>query len=126
MGMPRITKNVFIVNKEFEFQDEISLEIDNDIKIVNLPETSMASIVTLNLKFFKNSEFEKVPFNLELEIEGKFGWDEELDENPKHLEVLLKENSPAILYSYLRPVITTISVNANLPPLVIPLMNFRE
>ena len=40
--------------------------------------------------------------------------------------IKLNENAPAILYSYLRPMITTITVDANLPPLVIPLMNFRE
>lgn len=126
MGKPRITKNVFTLNKRFDFQGEVSLEIDSDIKIEDSAETNMASIVILNLKFFKDSDFERVPFKLELEIEGTFGWDEGLEESSNQLEMLLKENSPAILYSYLRPIITDISIEANLPPLVIPLMNFRE
>ncbi len=126
IGKPRITKNVFTLNKKFNFEGEVSLEIDSDIKIEESTEENMASIVTLNLKFFKNSDFKRAPFNLELEIEGTFGWDENLDQSGDQLKILLKENSPAILYSYLRPIITGISINANLPPLVIPLMNFRE
>mgnify|MGYP001054462075 CR=1 FL=1 len=55
-----------------------------------------------------------------------FEWCKELEDNPTQLEVLLKENAPAILYSYLRPIITNMSIEASLPPLVIPLMNFRE
>lgn len=126
MGKPSVTKNIFKVNKDFDFKGEISLEIDSNIEVIDSTEASMASIVILNLKFFKDSKFETVPFYLELEIEATFGWDEGLDGNSEQLKILLKENSPAILYSYLRPIITTTSVNANLPPLVIPLMNFQE
>ncbi len=123
---PKVTKNIFQVNKEFDFPGEVSLEIDNNIKIVKTAGEEKTSIVVLNLKFFKNNNLKDVPFKLEMEIEGMFGWNEELEEDHTKLEVLLKENAPAILYSYLRPIITTISVDANLPPLVIPLMNFRE
>lgn len=126
LGKPTVTKNIFMLNKKFDFQGEVSLEIDNNIKMQDSTDINMASIVTLNLKLFKDSDFENVPFSLELEIEGTFGWDEELEELPNQLDMLLKENSPAILYSYLRPIITNISIEANLPPLVIPLMNFRE
>ncbi len=115
-----------MINKDFDFQGEVSLEIDSDIKVVDAIGIPMASIVILNLKFFKNSEHKSVPFSYEIEIEGIFGWDEDLEENPEQLETLLKNNSPAILYSYLRPIITTTSVDANLPPLVIPLMDFRK
>lgn len=86
----------------------------------------MTAVMTFNLKLFKDSEFEKVPFHQELEIEGSFSWNEGLEKNPEQLEVLLKENSPALLYGYLRPIITATSVDANLPPLIIPMMNFRK
>lgn len=126
MEKPSVTKNIFMINKDFDFQGEVSLEIDSDIRVIDEIGIPMASIVVLNLKFFKNSEFKNVPFSLEIEIEGVFGWDEDLEKNPEQLEVLLRNNSPAILYSYLRPIITTTSVDANLPPLVIPLMDFRK
>ena len=126
MGKPRVTKNIFWLNKDFDFVGEISLEIDNEINIIKSSDEEMTSTVILNLKFFKNSNLEDVPFKLELEIEGIFGWDKELESNFEQLELLLKENGPAILYSYLRPIITNLSIEASLPPLVVPLMNFRD
>ena len=126
INKPRVIKNIFMINKDFDFNGEVSLKIDNDIKIVKTSDEEMVSVVILNLKFFEGDDFKDVPFKLEIEIEGIFGWDIELDEKVSQLESLLKENAPAILYSYLRPIITTMSVEANLPPLVIPLMNFCE
>ncbi len=123
---PRVTRNIFEVNKEFDFSGEVSLEIDNNIRVIKMSDEETTAKVVLNLNFFKSNDLKEVPFKLEMEIEGMFGWDEELEENNTHLEVLLKENAPAILYSYLRPIITTTSIDANLPPLVVPLMNFRE
>lgn len=81
---PRVTKNIFQLNKEFNFPGELSLEIDNNIKVIKMFEEDKNAIVVLNLTFFKGRIFEEIPFKLEIEIEGL------------------------------------------LPPLVIPLMNFRE
>lgn len=126
INKPSITKSIFVINKEFDFHSEIALEISNEIKIVKSSSKEMSSLVVLTLKFFQEKKLEDVPFNLEIEIEGVFGWGKEQEEQPMQLETLLKENAPAILYSYLRPIITSISIEANLPPLVIPLMNFRK
>ena len=68
---------------------------------------------------------EEVPFQFNMEIEGLFTWTEELGEKEELLETMLSQNAPAILYSYLRPLITLITVEADMPPLVIPLMNFK-
>ncbi len=126
INKPRVTKNMFQVNKDYDFTGEVLLEIDKNVKVTEVSNEEMVVMVTLNLMFFKDKDFKEVPFKLELEIEGLFGWGKELEENPTQLEILLRENAPAILYSYLRPIITTTSIDANLPPLVIPLMNFRE
>lgn len=126
INKPRVTKNMFQVNKDYDFTGEVLLEIDKNIKVTEVSNEEMVAMVTLNLMFFKDKDFKEVPFKLELEIEGLFGWEKELEENPTQLEILLRENAAAILYSYLRPIITTTSIDANLPPLVIPLMSFRE
>lgn len=126
MSKPRVTKNIFIMNKEFDFSGEVVLKIDDDIKILKVNDQEMSSVVILSLKFFQENDLKDVPFKLELEVEGVFEWGEELHKEELKLETLLQENAPAILYSYVRPIITNISVDANLPPLVIPLMNFRK
>lgn len=127
INKPKVTKCFFEVNKEFDFTGEVPLEIDNNVKIGRNPDKEkVEAMVVLNLGFFTKSDFDKVPFKIEMEVEGIFRWDEDLKNNRSRLESLLKENAPAILYSYLRPIITQMTVEANLPPLIIPLMNFRK
>ena len=79
----------------------------------------------LKAGIFIGKQLEEVPFQFNMEIEGLFTWTEELGEKEELLETMLSQNAPAILYSYLRPLITLITVEADMPPLVIPLMNFK-
>lgn len=126
INKPRVIKNIFQFNTNYNLSNEILLEIDKDIEIKESPNKKAEAMVILNLIFFKDKDFKEVPFKFELEIEGLFGWEKTIEDNPSQLESLLKENAPAILYSYLRPIVTAASIDANLPPLVIPLMNFRQ
>lgn len=125
IGKPRVTKCLFEISKKFDSDGELTLEIENSVKIIQ-SEKDTEAMVILSLEIFKDKDFEKVPFYIEMAIEGYFAWSEELKVNQKQLDIMLKENAPAILYSYLRPLITMMTVEANLPPLVIPLMNFRD
>lgn len=125
LGKPKITSLTFETNKEFVFGDEISLEVNNNVQIFkNSDEKVYDSIVVLNIGIFTSKEFSEVPFRIRLEIEGHFVWDDILAKDAVQLESMLTQNAPAILYSYMRPIITLITVEANMPPLVIPLMNF--
>lgn len=125
VGKPRISKMLFEINKEFVFKDEVQLEMDNNINIIkNSDKQKYDSIVILNIGIFTSKNLSDMPFRMNIEVEGHFIWDEKLAEDTLQLDSLLKQNAPAILYSYLRPIITLITVEANMPPLVIPLMNF--
>ena len=127
VGKPRISKMLFETNKEFVFKDEVQLEMNNNIHIIkNSDEQKYDSIVILNIGIFTSKNLSDVPFKMNIEVEGHFIWDEKLEEDTLQLDSLLKQNAPAILYSYLRPIITLITVEANMPPLVIPLMNFYK
>lgn len=42
---PGITKSIFLVNKEFNFSGEVSLEIDNNINIIKISDEEMSSTV---------------------------------------------------------------------------------
>ena len=115
-GKPKINRFNFLLNPDYELNNEISLEINNDVQIMKgIDENSNQAFVLLKIEVFKNQPFEKVPFTIELEIEGHFMWTQETDEET--VEVLLRQNAPAILFSYTRPLITLITVEANLPPL---------
>ena len=127
VGKPKITKMLFEANKEFVFKDEVSLDMNNSIHIIkNSDEQKYDSIVVLNFGIFTSKNLSDVPFKIDLEIEGHFIWDDQLEKDAIKLDSMLGRNAPATLYSYLRPIITLITVEANMPPLVIPLMNFCE
>lgn len=124
-GKPKINRFDFLLNPDFELNNEISLEVSNNVQIMKgIDENSNQAFVLLKLDVFKDQPFENVPFTISLEIEGHFMWNQETDEET--IEVLLRQNAPAILFSYTRPLVTLITVEANLPPLVLPLINFQE
>jgi preprotein translocase subunit SecB len=126
-GRPQITKITYETNKDYVFDEQIILEIMNDVKIdKNIDDTINDATVYLDIRIFPSKDISEVPFKMNISIEGYFNWDDELAKNQTQLDTMLKQNAPAVLYSYLRPIITLITVEANMPPLVLPLMNFCE
>jgi preprotein translocase subunit SecB len=126
-GKPKLNGFSLITNKEYKFSEELALEIDNNISIIKgTEEHARQAIVVLKIGIFSLQELSKVPFQINVEIEGYFNWDDELEKNAVLLDAMLKQNAPAILFSYVRPLITLLTVEADMPPLVIPLMNFKE
>lgn len=76
------------------------------------------------MKVFDNSSMVNVPFYIDISMEGEFFWDGGF--NDKDIDTLLKSNGPAILLSYIRPYISSITVGAGFPPLILPLIDFTE
>lgn len=127
IGKPRIYSISYETNKKFNFTTGIPVHINNDVVINKSSDNNLhEALVTLKIGINMQQELEKVPFQIKLEIEGYFKWDDDLENNSALLENLLKHNAPAVLYSYLRPFITLITFEANMPPLMIPLMNFKD
>ena len=126
VGKPKLNRIEYQTNRNFNFVKELQLELNNDITIARNSEAgSHEAIVVLKAGIFIGKQLEEVPFQFNMEIEGLFTWTEELGEKEELLETMLSQNAPAILYSYLRPLITLITVEADMPPLVIPLMNVK-
>ena len=127
VGKPQITKIKLDVNKDYIFEKEVTLEIDNNILVQkSADEQEKESIVVLKVGVFTSKELSVVPFKLDIEIQGCFACDDVLDKDTVRLEAMLRQNAPAVLFSYLRPIVTLMTVEANMPPLVLPLMNFIE
>jgi preprotein translocase subunit SecB len=127
VGKPRIKKFEFELNEEYSFDGEIKLDMNNNIQISKgIDENAQQAIVTLSLGIFESLNIDQVPFKIMVDIEGHFNWNEKMEADGPMLDSMLKQNAPAILYSYTRPIITMITVEANMPPLVIPLMNFQQ
>lgn len=117
---PYITDIYFKVNPdytkdEFDIQNEISVHINKS--------NDEANIAIVELEYKINSEEGNTPFNLNITVASKFTWDN-LDD--KTLDIMLKNNAPALLLSYMRPIVSNITNSAGFPPYNIPFINFTE
>lgn len=100
---------------------EVEIDIDINHKVSVKDDNAR---VSLRCILFKNAEEEDKPFFLKVGITGDFnfegkGKDEERDN-------LLKANATAILFPYLRTLISTVTCNTGFPPLIIPVINVNQ
>ncbi len=119
---PKLEKLEFEVNSLFRTEGDVELDIKNSIDIARY--SNNIATVKLNISIFEH--LENTPFKLSISISGNFKWNDELGDNQDFLNILLKENAPAILYSHIRPIVSLITMEANIPPLTLPLMNFKN
>lgn len=74
------------------------------------------------------TEDDPAPFELYVAVVGHFALHED-EEDPiddKIKETILKRNTAAILFPFLRSIVSTLTVNANIPALILPVLNFSE
>lgn len=113
--------NNYIVNevkfKSNRIQDDkkswrLTFDITNSTK-VNEKRDKMEIVLKVNV--FK--EEEKAPFNMEVEVSGFFELEGEDD------IVRYEANAIAIMYPYLRAIVSTYTSSANVPPVILPAIN---
>lgn len=115
----RLLKVEYEINDNFDF-NKIKLNMDYSLDISKSEEKKEVQI-NMNLKIFNKEEIDTLPFYFDLIIQGLFTWNsEDIDES------LFKVNAPAILMSYLRPVVSQLTSFSGYPPLILPLINFVE
>ena len=114
----------FSINEDFHYEKGRQIEINPIFgrSIHKLDEDY--ALVDLSFDVDKN---ENIPFSISIVVEGKFklgNW-----ETPENIN-LMSVNALAILFPFLRSVVTSVTANANIIPYIIPVMNinamFRE
>jgi preprotein translocase subunit SecB len=116
-----VNKILFVKNVKFRKEEFNGLDLNIDTNI-NYPKDAEDNSFTVNLKIEigKDAENNNYPFNIVVEITGFFELDKsELDKMKQFAEI----NAVSILFPYARALITTITANANIPPVVLPPMN---
>lgn len=79
--------------------------------------------VTLDVKIFENAKENNYPFSLRLKLVGIF----EIEPVEEHFQLILSEkNAVAILFPYLRALVTTYTANSNIQPLILPPINIHK
>lgn len=108
----------FSINEEFQFGQDKTININPEFKRqVRKVDNDTA---TVNLGFCISNKKKDMPFSMEIDIEGLFyleNW-----EQPEQLPIITS-NAIAILFPYLRSLVSMITANANISPYVLPVMN---
>lgn len=117
---PSLTSLEFRSNDEFaKSSEEISIQINMSVS-VQKSETQREARVALTLEL--GEEGKDIPFFIKAVEEANFRWNETVDER---VEALLNQNAPALLLSYLRPIVTQITAASPFEAFDIPFMNFK-
>ena len=117
----RVLSLDYKINENFEIKN-IDLKLSGNTQINKFDDNKAR--VLFNFSVFKNEPIESVPFKIDIRIEGTFTWNEEIPIDK--VDQLLNTNAPAILISYIRSLVTQLTVLSGFPALVIPLLNFTK
>ena len=81
--------------------------------------------VQLSIQIAPNEE-NPVPFELKVTIIGHFTYDCSNDDmvSDQMKDCIIHQNTVAILFPFLRAIVASLSTSANIPPLILPIMNF--
>ena len=121
---PIIYKINYVVHSDFKRNKEEPLSVTNSFKTnVSPKEDERRAIVELEISI-GSMDSQKEPFYIELTIGASFRWDEAYAEET--IRDLLSINAPALLLSYARPVISTITNMSPYPAYNIPFYNFTK
>lgn len=111
-----VKKINFSLNEKFNFSIQKEVQIAPRFKrdILKIDEDNVAVDLSINI------DKEDVPFFIEIEIEGIFKLNQ-WEENDNR--VIIENNAVAILFPYLRSLVTMVTANANFNPYILPVMN---
>lgn len=119
---PHIEKISFEINNDIPCENDIPLDIN--VQTIMSDKENMA-LVKLNLtvgELNENSKELKNSIYFHGCIVSEFRWEKEI----KNIENMLKVNGGAVLLSYLRPILSSLTMQAGIKPLHIPLIDFTN
>jgi preprotein translocase subunit SecB len=67
-----------------------------------------------------------MPFELKVSMVGHFTYQEQEGEDTVVKDHILQENTVSILFPFLRSIVAALTSNANIPTLMLPVMNFTK
>lgn len=120
----RVDKMSFKGNNECK-KNKFNLEYDIDAKILEhiREKNRQIGYVLMTAIIFPGATKKDYPFELIVEMVGKFSTLPNDDSVISHFDKMLLKNGMAIMYPYLRSIVTDASKMANVQPVFLPSMN---
>lgn len=108
----------FSRNAKFDWEGQQSIDLSPRVerKISKIDDDNAVVSLSINIELS-----DKVPFGLSVVVNGSFKLEKWEESEEKKLVML--ENAPAILFPYLRQATSEITMLANIPPYILPIVN---
>lgn len=118
-----VEKIEYELNKNFDFSKPKTIKINPRFSrsVHDLDEHTYE--ITLSVHIDCEKERDEIPFQASITLSGKF-FIESLESIPNRESII--DNSTAILFPYLRALLTNITSNTSLPPYMLPIMNISQ
>lgn len=118
-----VRKVVFTANQKYIAPDkDIDMQVQFKTRLDYNKEYHTAA-VELGCSIFEDLK-EHHPFSLEIVMIGFFKYEANLEKEP--LEKLLKVNATAILFPYLRSMVSNVTINSGFDPIILPVINVHK
>jgi preprotein translocase subunit SecB len=118
-----VEKIEYELNKSFDFSKPKTIKISPRFQrsVQNIDEQNYEITLSVNIDCEKGKD--EIPFQASITLSGRFYVDQ-IKSLPSK-EILI-DNSTAILFPYLRALLTNITSNTSLPPYMLPIMNISQ
>lgn len=111
----------YLANEMCADAEEIELDFDFDTNM-SLDAQENKIEIELSADIFKDSIRKNYPFEMKVIIKGYFS----IDAEEPDVEIrMFEQNAIAILFPYLRAIVSTYTANANVAPVILPAMNIN-
>lgn len=119
---PHIEKISFEINNDIPCEGDIPLNINVQTFLSNEENVALVKLILTVGELDIESKELKNSIYFSGCIVSEFKWEKET----KNIENMLKVNGGAVLLSYLRPILSSLTMQAGIKPLHIPLIDFTE
>lgn len=120
---PYLEEAYFVVNSDYDTSDNNGqVEMRNDFS-VQIRRSQNENKANVELMLENNMENAKAPFKMRIRVASDFIW-KDLDE--ERVESMLNLNAPALLLSYMRPIVASLTNSSAFPVYNLPFVNFKE
>ena len=117
----KVNKIEFVNNSEYN-GDEVDVDFDVTAQF-KVSQDGQEMIVVLKTDIFAPKEEKIYPFRMTVEVEGYF--ESNFDQQEDKISQYWK-NSVAILFPYVRALVSSFTSNANVTPLILPTVNVNR
>jgi len=118
----KVLKTIFELNEEYEFkQSKINIQPHFNRDIIKIDDTHYK--ITLGIEISNKINNSPLPFNAEVIISSVFeltNWESEAANS------IAVNNATAIMFPYLRTLMASVTMNGNVPPYMLPIMNISK